>query len=89
MNEAIRCFRCTKAAHCILITQGIERKNGSDFAVGGRRLSPLACCFGKDEMDSVNEAPKIGPVIQAERKKRHLTLDRLAALSGVSRSMLS
>lgn len=36
-------------------------------------------------MDSVNEAPKIGPVIQAERKKRHLTLDRLAALSGVSR----
>ncbi len=37
----------------------------------------------------VNEAPLIGPVIQAERKARHLTLERLAALSGVSRSMLS
>lgn len=37
----------------------------------------------------LNEAPKIGPVIQRERKERHLTLDRLAALSGVSRSMLS
>ncbi|GAA4125422.1 helix-turn-helix domain-containing protein [Aminobacter aganoensis] len=37
----------------------------------------------------VNNAPKIGPVLQKERKERHLTLDRLAALSGVSRSMLS
>lgn len=37
----------------------------------------------------LNEAPKIGPVIQRERKDRHLTLDRLAAQSGVSRSMLS
>lgn len=37
----------------------------------------------------VNDAPKIGPVIQKERKERHLTLDRLAAISGVSRSMLS
>lgn len=36
-----------------------------------------------------NNAPKIGPVLQKERKERHLTLDRLAALSGVSRSMLS
>ncbi len=36
-----------------------------------------------------NDAPKIGPVIQKERKERHLTLDRLAAISGVSRSMLS
>ena len=36
-----------------------------------------------------NEAPLIGPVIQAERKARHLTLERLAALSGVSKSMLS
>ncbi len=31
----------------------------------------------------------IGPIIQRERKARHLTLERLAALSGVSRSMLS
>jgi transcriptional regulator with XRE-family HTH domain len=37
----------------------------------------------------LNDAPKIGPVIQKERKERHLTLDRLAAISGVSRSMLS
>lgn len=37
----------------------------------------------------LNNAPKIGPVLQKERKERHLTLDRLAALSGVSRSMLS
>jgi transcriptional regulator with XRE-family HTH domain len=37
----------------------------------------------------LNEAPQIGPVIQRERKSRHLTLERLAALSGVSKSMLS
>jgi transcriptional regulator with XRE-family HTH domain len=35
------------------------------------------------------DAPEIGPIIQRERKARHLTLERLAALSGVSRSMLS
>ena len=35
------------------------------------------------------DAPDIGPIIQRERKARHLTLERLAALSGVSRSMLS
>src|SRR5690349_18284632 len=35
------------------------------------------------------DAPEIGPLIQRERKARHLTLERLAALSGVSRSMLS
>ena len=34
------------------------------------------------------EAPDIGPIIQRERKARHLTLERLAALSGVSRTML-
>lgn len=33
--------------------------------------------------------PQIGPVIQKARKARHLTLEQLAALSGVSRSMLS
>lgn len=87
MEEVARCFGSTKAASDILIGQRIERKNGSGFVVW--RPTALAACFGKDEMDSVNEAPKIGPVIQAERKKRHLTLDRLAALSGVSRSMLS
>ncbi len=37
----------------------------------------------------LNEAPEIGPALQRERKRRRLTLDRLAALSGVSRSMLS
>jgi transcriptional regulator with XRE-family HTH domain len=36
-----------------------------------------------------SDAPEIGPVIQRERKARHLTLERLASLSGVSRSMLS
>ncbi|MDB5530290.1 MAG: Transcriptional regulator [Devosia sp.] len=36
-----------------------------------------------------SEAPDIGPVIQRERKARHLTLERLASLSGVSKSMLS
>lgn len=35
------------------------------------------------------DAPEIGPIIQRERKARHLTLEGLAALSGVSRSMLS
>ena len=33
--------------------------------------------------------PQIGPVIQNARKARHLTLEQLARLSGVSRSMLS
>lgn len=37
----------------------------------------------------MGDAPDIGPIIQRERKARHLTLERLAALSGVSRSMLS
>ena len=35
------------------------------------------------------EAPPIGPVIQRERKARRLTLEQLAAMSGVSKSMLS
>jgi transcriptional regulator with XRE-family HTH domain len=39
-------------------------------------------------MEEVN-APEIGPVIQRERKARNLTLEQLAALSGVSKSMLS
>ncbi|OYY70063.1 helix-turn-helix domain-containing protein [Sphingomonas sp. 28-63-12] len=33
--------------------------------------------------------PTLGPIIQHHRKLRHLTLDQLAATSGVSRSMLS
>lgn len=33
--------------------------------------------------------PQIGPVIQKARKTRHLTLEQLSKLSGVSRSMLS
>jgi transcriptional regulator with XRE-family HTH domain len=39
-------------------------------------------------MEEIN-APQIGPVIQRERKSRNLTLERLAAISGVSKSMLS
>lgn len=39
-------------------------------------------------MDNV-EPPRIGPVIQAERKARRLTLEQLAVRSGVSKSMLS
>jgi XRE family transcriptional regulator, regulator of sulfur utilization len=39
-------------------------------------------------MDEIN-TPQIGPVIQRERKARNLTLEQLAALSGVSKSMLS
>lgn len=35
------------------------------------------------------ETPRIGPVIQNERKARRLTLEQLAAMSGVSKSMLS
>ncbi|RYE08554.1 MAG: XRE family transcriptional regulator [Hyphomicrobiales bacterium] len=34
-------------------------------------------------------APEIGPIIQRARKARHLTLEGLAGVSGVSRSMLS
>lgn len=33
--------------------------------------------------------PRIGPAIQRQRKGRGLTLERLAAMSGVSKSMLS
>ena len=33
--------------------------------------------------------PRIGPIIQRERKARKLTLEQLAMVSGVSRSMLS
>lgn len=33
--------------------------------------------------------PRIGPVIQRQRKARKLTLEQLAVLSGVSKSMLS
>jgi transcriptional regulator with XRE-family HTH domain len=39
-------------------------------------------------MESVN-APEIGPIVQRERKKRGLTLEQLAGLSKVSKSMLS
>jgi XRE family transcriptional regulator, regulator of sulfur utilization len=39
-------------------------------------------------MEQIN-APQIGPVIQRQRKSRNLTLEQLAALSGVSKSMLS
>lgn len=39
-------------------------------------------------MDAPNP-PQIGPVIQQARKARGLTLEQLAKLSGVSRSMLS
>jgi len=42
--------------------------------------------FGK--MESVN-TPQIGPIIQRHRKSRGLTLEQLAAVSGVSKSMLS
>lgn len=34
-------------------------------------------------------APAIGPRLQASRKKQHLSLEQLAARSGVSKSMLS
>lgn len=33
--------------------------------------------------------PRIGPIIQRERKSQKLTLEQLSALSGVSKSMLS
>lgn len=33
--------------------------------------------------------PQIGPVIQHERKRRRLTLEQLAGMSGISKSMLS
>jgi transcriptional regulator with XRE-family HTH domain len=33
--------------------------------------------------------PQLGPIIQGQRKARHLTLEQLAARSGVSKSMLS
>ncbi len=35
------------------------------------------------------EVPQLGPILLRERKARHLTLEGLAALSGVSKSMLS
>ncbi len=39
-------------------------------------------------MKSVN-TPKIGPIIQRHRKSQGLTLEQLATISGVSKSMLS
>jgi transcriptional regulator with XRE-family HTH domain len=38
---------------------------------------------------SIDGSPQIGPYIQSFRKRRSMTLDDLAKLSGVSRSMLS
>ena len=35
------------------------------------------------------DPPQLGPRLQQIRKKRRLTLDQLAVMSGVSRSMLS
>jgi transcriptional regulator with XRE-family HTH domain len=43
----------------------------------------------KKVQDVPPAAPRIGPIIQRERKSRKLTLEQLAALSGVSKSMLS
>ena len=37
----------------------------------------------------MSNTPEIGPIVQRQRKARGLTLERLAALSGVSKSMLS
>ncbi len=39
-------------------------------------------------MEQIN-APQIGPIIQRHRKMRGLTLEQLASISGVSKSMLS
>lgn len=41
------------------------------------------------EMNCIPDPPTLGPVLQQHRKARRLTLDQLAAASGVSRSMLS
>ena len=41
------------------------------------------------ERPSPDEAPPLGPHIQQIRKRRRLTLEQLATVSGVSRSMLS
>lgn len=40
-------------------------------------------------MSTIPNPPPLGPAIQQHRKARRLTLDQLAAASGVSRSMLS
>jgi DNA-binding XRE family transcriptional regulator len=40
-------------------------------------------------MTTAGDPPQLGPLIQRHRKVRRLTLDQLAAASGVSRSMLS
>jgi transcriptional regulator with XRE-family HTH domain len=40
-------------------------------------------------MKNAGQPPQIGPLLLAERKARKLTLEQLAARSGVSRSMLS
>lgn len=37
----------------------------------------------------MNNTPRLGPIIQRQRKSRSLTLEQLATLSGVSKSMLS
>jgi transcriptional regulator with XRE-family HTH domain len=40
-------------------------------------------------VDGVTDIAALGPQVRAERRRRGLTLDRLSAASGVSRSMLS
>jgi transcriptional regulator with XRE-family HTH domain len=40
-------------------------------------------------VDGVTDIGALGPQVRAERRRRGLTLDRLSAASGVSRSMLS
>jgi len=44
---------------------------------------------GKRVVQPMAPAPSIGPSLQSVRKAQRLTLEQLAALSGVSRSMLS
>lgn len=63
----------SRVAHLVVIALPETSLRISDISMTKTRLNP----------------PAIGPLLQKLRKERSLTLDKLAAASGVSRSMLS
>lgn len=88
------CSRATAKGHVSEISCAIERANlimpvecGLANVHGKIPVSKILEAISV-KMEEVN-APEIGPIIQRHRKARNLTLEQLAGISGVSKSMLS
>jgi len=73
----------------------LDTTNGDEAAAAG--VEP-PCDYGdragagagmKPPRTRVPEAPSLGPQLQEARKRSHLTLEQLAQISGISKSMLS